>query len=462
MRSLIFLFIIGCASISCWTQDITGDWNGVLKVQNVQLRLVFHIQKTASEYSATMDSPDQGAKGIPVTSVSYENTVLKLSVANAGIEYEGTLGADRNIAGTFRQMGVSFPLNLSRQKVEKEKPTRPQEPSKPYPYYEEEVSFENSEDGVTLAGTLTLPQKDGVFPAVVLISGSGAQNRDEELMGHKPFLVLADYLTRNGIAVLRYDDRVTGASQGTYHTATLEDFVSDARAAISYLRSRKEVSHEKTGLIGHSEGSSIAFMLAGRDTAIACIVSMAGSAVKGDSLMKLQRYSISKAMNVSDEVIAENEALVRKMNILVQLHTADSVFNHPEQFVDEIIHPTMEKNAVARNSYCNELRKLASPEIQSFLRYDPVEDLRKIKCPVLAINGEKDLQVPAAVNLEAIRTTLTKGGNKRVTTKEFAGLNHLFQECNTGLPTEYAQVEQTFSPIALEEILNWIKLQTKQ
>jgi pimeloyl-ACP methyl ester carboxylesterase len=397
-----------------------------------------------------MDSPDQGAKGITVTSVNYENAVLKLFIAMANAEYEGALGADGNITGTFRQMGMSFPLNLSR-------PNRPQQPVKPYPYYEEEVSFENSEDSITLAGTLTLPQKDGVFSAVVLISGSGAQNRDEELLGHKPFLVLTDYLTRNGIAVLRYDDRGTGASQGTYYTATLENFASDAAAAVSYLRSREEVNIAKTGLIGHSEGADIAFMLAGKDTAIAYIVSMAGAAIKGDSLMKLQRYLISKAMNVSDKNIADNEELIRKINTLVQLHTADSVFNHPEQFVDEIIPPTMRKDTLARNLYCKGLIQGASPEIQSLLRYDPAEDLQKIKCPVLAINGEKDLQVPAAVNLEALKAALTKGGNKQVTTKMFAGLNHLFQECNTGLPAEYALIEQTFSPVALEEILNWIK-----
>jgi hypothetical protein len=236
MKRILCLFIAIAGSLpNGWGQDITGDRNGILKVQGIRLRPVFHIRKTASGYAATMDSPDQNAKDIPVTSAGFENAVLKIASATVGFDYEGTLGADGNIAGTFRQTGQSFPLNLSRRTVEKEKPARPQEPARPYPYYEEEVSFRNGADGVTPAGTLTRPRNDGPFPAAVLISGSGAQNRDEETADHKPFPVIAGFPTRNGMAVLRFDDRGTGASTGNFHTATTYDFSKDAEAGLKYL-----------------------------------------------------------------------------------------------------------------------------------------------------------------------------------------------------------------------------------
>ena len=251
MKRLILLLIISFASLHGWGQEIVGEWNGVLKA-HIQLRIVFHIQKTESGYSATMDSPNQNAKDIPASSVSFENAVLKLSIAAAGIEYEGRLGDDGNITGTFKQTGWSFPLNLSRQAAVK--PARPQEPEQPYPYREENVAFENKEDGVTLSGTLTLPPNEGSFPAVVLISGSGPQNRDEELFGHKPFLVIADYLTRNGIAVLRFDDRGVAASTGNFGTATTYDLSKDAEAAVNCLQTHREINRRQIGLIGHSEG----------------------------------------------------------------------------------------------------------------------------------------------------------------------------------------------------------------
>jgi dipeptidyl aminopeptidase/acylaminoacyl peptidase len=465
MKRLLLLFITGIASLSGWGQDVTGDWNGLLKVQGIQLRVVFHIRKTASGYGAAMDSPDQNAKGIPVTSVSYENAVLKLSVATAGVEYEGALGDDGMITGTFRQMGMSLPLNLSRQTVEKEKPARPQEPAKPYPYHEEEVAFENRDDGITLAGTLTLPRKDGIYPAVVLISGSGPQNRDEEVMSHKPFLVLADFLTRNGIAVLRYDDRGTAASAGDFQTATSSDFSKDAEAAVKYLQTRKEIHKKHIGLAGHSEGGVIAPMVAARNRDVAFIILLAGVGIRGDRLLLLQQELISKASGISEEDWKQAGIIHERMFNLTlqstdteQLKTALTAYL--KQVVQDIPDTEKSKETYDDNYIKASVEKITDPWMQYFIKYDPAPALEKVKCPVLAINGEKDLQVPATVNLEAIKTALAKGGNKRVTTKAFPGLNHLFQECNTGLPAEYAQIEQTFSPVALNEILTWIKSQT--
>jgi len=231
-------------------QSITGQWNGVLKVPGQSLRLVFHIQETDSGYISTMDSPDQKALGIPTTETSFEDNNLKISVKKINATYQGTFDID-SIKGIFKQSGMSFPLNLFREDIKNEKPKRPQEPKKPYPYYEEDVWFYNpSVSGVTLAGTLTLPHQEGVFPAVILVSGSGPQNRDSEIFGHKIFLVIADYLTRNGFAVLRYDDRGTAASAGVHDTCSTYDFSTDAEAAFRYLQERKEINPKQVGFFG--------------------------------------------------------------------------------------------------------------------------------------------------------------------------------------------------------------------
>jgi pimeloyl-ACP methyl ester carboxylesterase len=462
MKRFIILLITAVTSLSSWGQDISGTWNGILKIQSVQLRVVFHIQKTATGYSATMDSPDQGAKDIPVTSTSFENNVLKLSVASAGIGYEGVLNADGNITGTFKQMQLSLPLDLTKKKVETEKPRRPQEPSKPYPYREEEVSFKNENDGVTLAGTLTLPVGEGAFPAVVLISGSGAQNRDEELMGHKPFLVLSDYLTRNGIAVLRFDDRGTAASTGNFQTATSYDFSKDAEAGVKYLQGRKEIDRKKTGLIGHSEGGIIASMLAARSDNIAFIVLLAGPGIPGDSLLLLQQEAIGRASGTNEKEIQTAREINRKLYDMI-IRTVDTVqlYRDIEAYLKQAIaqHPHLKPGDMSEDAFIHLLiQQVSSPWLRYFLRYNPAKALEKVKCPVLALNGEKDLQVPPEVNLEAIRKAVKKG---KLTTQKLPGLNHIFQECTTGLLTEYSTIEQTFSPAALDVILNWIKNQTR-
>jgi fermentation-respiration switch protein FrsA (DUF1100 family) len=432
----------------------------------MQLRLVFHIQKAASGYEATMDSPDQNAKGIPVTSVSCENAVLKITAAHMGLEYEGALGADGSISGTFRQMGQAFPLDLSRQAVAKEKPERPQEPAKPYPYYEEEVTFENREDGVTLAGTLTLPQREGVFPAVVLLSGSGAQNRDEEIMEHKPFLVIADYLTRNGIAVLRFDDRGTAASTGNFGAATGYDFSKDAEASVKYLQTRREINRAKIGLAGHSEGGIIAPMVAARSKDVAFIILLAGTGLRGDQILLMQQDLIAEASGVGKEERQLSRSINEgAFNIVLastdteQLKTA--LTDYLRQTIKDIPDTGKWKEVYEENFITAAVSQMASPWAQYFIRYDPAPALEKVTCPVLALNGEKDVQVPAKANLEAIKAALAKGGNKRVTAKELPGLNHLFQECTTGLPTEYAAIAQTFSPAALREMLTWIKAQAR-
>jgi fermentation-respiration switch protein FrsA (DUF1100 family) len=465
MKAISILIFTLLISHVLTAQDITGQWNGVLTIQGTQLRVVFHVSKTDNGYSATMDSPDQGAKGIPVTNTTFESPVLKFQIVNAGIEYIGELMGNE-IMGTFKQGGLELPMNLTRETIEKIEVKRPQEPARPFSYYSEEVSFQNPGAGITLAGTLTLPGKEGNFPVVILITGSGPQNRDEELLGHKPFLVIADYLTRNGIGVLRYDDRGVGQSTGDFKAATTADFATDVESAIAYLKTRKEVNVHKIGLAGHSEGGIIAPMVASESNDVSFIVLLAGTGIRGDKLLLLQQELIAKANGVSE---TEIEKSIRANSRLFEMVVKS---NDNEKLKADL---TNEINDIFKNDTSAEIPggmtkdefisiqvdQITSPWMQYFMKYDPATTLEKVKCPVLAVNGEKDLQVPPKENLTAIHNALEKGGNKNITTIEFPDLNHLFQESKTGSPTEYATIEQTFSPTALEEITRWIKNQTK-
>ncbi|KAA6302122.1 MAG: Esterase EstD [Candidatus Ordinivivax streblomastigis] len=423
------------------------------------------IKQKQDTNNATMDSPDQGVKGIPATATSFENTVLKIAIENIGVEYEGNWGNDNIITGKFKQMAQSFPLNLSKETIEKEKFVRPQEPVKPYLYHEEEVFFENTKADITLAGTLTLPKKEGSFPVVVLISGSGAQNRDEELMGHKPFLVLADYLTKNGIAVLRFDDRGTAASTGNFQTATSFDFSKDVEAGVKYLQTRKEINKKKIGLAGHSEGGIIAPMLASHSKDIAFIILLAGTGIPGKQLLLAQQELIAKASGMNEMDSQKAKAINTKVfETVVKSKNQEQLKAELTEYLTQVLkdNPEINPQGMSEDVFIqSQVDGIASPWMQYFIQYNPATALEKVKCPVLAINGTKDLQVPAKINLDAIKAALTKGGNQHVTTKEFPGLNHLFQECATGLPAEYATIEQTFAPIVLEEILKWIQIQTK-
>ena len=466
MRIFSILLISLLSSIPLFAQEIIGQWHGVLKVQGTQLRLVFNVTKTETGISSTMDSPDQGAKGIPTTTTSFENSILKITLASAKIDYEGTLGQDNVIVGTFKQGGQSFPMNLSKEKIEKERLIRPQEPIKPYPYYSQDITFENNKAGISLAGTLTLPSKEGVFPVVILISGSGPQNRDEELLGHKPFLVLSDFLTRNGIAVLRYDDRGTALSKGDFKTATSADFATDVESAIAYLKTRKEINTKNIGLIGHSEGGLIAPMVASKSKDVAFIVLLAGTGIQGDWLLLLQQKLIGKASGISDDDLQKSELTNRKVfDIVNKSSNLEKLNLDLTNYIKQTLNhnPNAGKPAgMSDDEFVNlQVKQIANPWMQYFIKYNPAPTLEKVKCPVLAINGEKDLQVPPKENLEAIKSALSKGGNKKVTTKVLPNLNHLFQECKTGSPDEYATIEQTFSPTALSEILKWLQMQTK-
>jgi pimeloyl-ACP methyl ester carboxylesterase len=337
---------------------------------------------------------------------------------------------------------------------------------KPYSYNAEEVTFTNSKANIQLAGTFTFPKREGKFPAVILISGSGPQNRDEELMGHKPFLVLSDYLTKAGIAVLRFDDRGVGQSKGDFKSATTVDFASDVESAIDYLKTRKEILANGIGLVGHSEGGIIAPMVAVQPGKVNYIVLLAGTGIRGDKLLLLQQELVAKASGTKDaEIQQTREVNAGAFEILLKSSSAEAAKPDLKRYLSAAMkkYPddTKPKGMTEDEFIALQLNQITAPWMYFFIRYDPSVALEKVKCPVLALNGEKDLQVPAKVNLPAIEKALKKGGNQHFTTRELPGLNHLFQECKTGAPTEYATIEQTFSPVAMGEVAKWILQQTK-
>ena len=462
----LILFIVGGVNMVSFAQteanfenNLVGIWQGKLEVSGISLRIVFNITKDAEgKLTATMDSPDQRVKDIPVEEVTFKDGVLHLEVKSAGGFFEGKVKEDfLSIEGELNQAGQSFPLVLERVE-EIAKVNRPQEPKKPYPYKEEEVTYKNKEAGITLAGTLTSPFEKGPFPAVLLITGSGAQDRDETSLNHKPFLVLADYLTRLGVAVLRVDDRGVGGSTGDFLQVTSEDFAGDVLTGVEYLKSRKEIDPRQIGLIGHSEGAIIAPMVAAQSPDVAFIVMMAGTGLTGEEILYLQSALILKVNGVSDELITKSRALQESIYTVLKKEKDDAV---AAEELHEIIENAKlqlseeEREKILFGAFTEAPIKLI-PWYRYFLTNNPKTALIKVKCPVLAINGEKDLQALPKESLQSIEEALIAGGNKDYTVKELPNLNHLFQTAQTGAPSEYSQIEETIAPEALDLMGKWI------
>ena len=455
----IFVLLLCLLALQPRAQDITGKWYGALKVGGERLRITLDLSRNDSGYGGKLISVDQGNTTLPLRSVTLKGNAFDLKAALGGISYSGTLDGDR-ISGTFMQGGRTLPLDLGRTPIEKLALRRPQEPKEPYPYISEDVSFANARDGITLAGTFTFPRGGGKFPVVVLITGSGPQNRDEELVGHKPFLVLSDHLTRNGIAVLRYDDRGVGKSTGNFNAATSVDFSYDVEAAVAYLKTRKETDLKKIGLIGHSEGGMIAPMVAARNRDVSYIVLMAGTGVKGRDILELQVELLSKAAGAGDAEAKKEAKQIREISDIITMHGDSAVIMSAFQaYINNAYAnlPDSIRKQVSRPQYAMQYARLNTPWMKYFLTYDPATALEKIKIPVLALNGSRDLQVWAPQNLPAIEKALKKAGNKKYVIRELPGLNHLFQECKTGGSDEYGEIEQTLSPVLLGEITAFIK-----
>lgn len=445
-------------------KELSGIWEGNLIISSaVELPIVFRFEKNEEGgYECKMDSPSQGAKDIPTESVTLINDSVIVDVKVVNGSFEGVINWETSeITGKWNQGGQSFDLIVN--KVEKATTVnRPQEPKEPFPYNSEDVFFENKSDKIFLAGTLTFPKEGKKFPAAVLISGSGPQNRDEELLGHKPFLVLSDHLTRNGYAVLRFDDRGVGESEGDFKSATTEDFAKDVLAAVEYLKTRNEIDHSRIGLIGHSEGGIIAPMAAIQNDKIAFIVLLAGTGLPGEEILYLQSRLIEEASGTPEEDIKRSlefssviyDAIKKSGDFVVaEKRIKEYFWREYMEMSDE------DKQKIGDpEAFLNiQLRVTLTPWFKFFLTYDPAPALEKVKCPVLAIIGEKDLQVPPKENLPAIEEALKRGGNQNYTVKELPGLNHLFQTAETGSPIEYAKIEETMAPLALDTITNWLK-----
>lgn len=395
-------------SITAFAQNFTESWTGIISAGESSLHIVFNISQDAEGNTVcTMDSPDQSVKGIPAQIVFESSDSISIRISNLGIEYNGKFNGDM-ICGVYSQLGLELDLDLKNEQIVY---YRPQNPLPPYPYTTEEIEFVNDEANATLSGTITYPVgyiQGKKVPVVVMVTGSGPQNRDSEIYEHKPFLIIADYLARNGYATLRYDDRCVGKSTGRFQAETTKEVAKDAALAVKYLRDTKKFS--KIGVLGHSEGGNVAFML-GANKLIDFAITMAGVGVQGDECLYQQGIAIAKQSGQEYQLTKEQ--------------------------LREYLIGTM------------------SPWYEFFLDYNPASDISKTTCPVLVMNGEKDLQVIASSNVEAIKGNLPN--NKKSQVKIYPGLNHLFQECTTGLPTEYINIEQTISPIVLEDIAAWLK-----
>ena len=439
-------------------QGFEGVWWGTLQAGAQRLRVVFRLQRDADgQLRGTIDSLDQAATGIPISEITVEGNTIRVRSDAVQGEFVGALSEDgKQIVGTWKQGGQELPLTLTR--GEPPTPKRPQEPKPPFPYRTEEVRIPHLKERFELAGTLTIPEGKPPFPAIVFFTGSGAQNRDQEVFGHKPFLVLADYLTRAGYATLRMDDRGVGGSGGDMRTATTLDFADDALSGVRYLQKRKEIDRKRIGLLGHSEGALVCAVAAAKaPREVAFLIMLAGTGVPGEQILYRQAELMSRKAGLAEPLIERNRALQQRVFEILKRErddakAQDAIYEAMLQSLGAGANLPENQKAALRAQAANYI----SPWFRAFITLDPAPYLRKVRCPVLALNGELDLQVDPEQNLPAIERALREGGNKRITIRRLPNLNHLFQKARTGLITEYTEIEETFNPNALEAIRKWL------
>ena len=456
MKTTLLLLTCFLCFSSSFSQEITGSWTGELDIPGNKLPLVFNIKQNGSELITTMDSPMQGAKDIPVTSTTFEKNELEIKANDMGVTYKGTLKNDK-IEGSFMQGQMSLPLILTKMKTGESVLKRPQTPKPPFDYTIEDVTFENPIDNTILAGTLTTPSNKKQFPIVVLISGSGQQNRDSELFGHQSFWVIADDFAKKGIGVLRFDDRGVGGSNGASINMTTQTFATDTNAAVEFLAKR---GFQNIGLIGHSEGGIIAPMVASQNKKVKFVVSMAGPGIAIDELMLLQTNALGKLSGVNEDQLKSTEDLNRKLYATVKNYNGNDLQNE----VKKILATEMKKlpkdqqpSEQEMESFIEEQSKsITMPWYAFFLKINPDAYWSKLKIPVLALNGTLDMQVISKENLNGIKSSLEKAKNKQFEIVELPNLNHLFQEAKMGSVEEYGKLEQTIAPVVLEKMSAWI------
>lgn len=437
------------AAASTQEAALTGRWEGRISVAGQSIRIVLRIDETGQ---AVMDSPDQGAIGIPAEGPIVTGGVVRFSVGAIGGRFEGALSADGgSMAGTLTQGGVSVPLVLARTGgVEGAVLNRPQTPMPPFPYRAEEVAFDNpAAPGVRLAGTLTLPEGAGPFPAAILISGTGPQDRDETVFGHKPFAVWADALARRGVAVLRFDDRGVGRSTGDFAASTIADFAKDAGAALTWLAARPEIDADRIGFIGHSEGGVVVPLALENRGGAAWMVALAGPAASGADIIEQQARRMGLASGAPVEAVEAAEVNRARLMEIVLRHPDDGDAARRE-LEPELLARGLEPALAAQTA-----AQLSAPWYRWLVAHDPAASLGALTIPVLAVYGEQDLQVPADQNAPLMRRYRPDAD-----VVVLPGLNHLFQPATTGLPVEYGQIETTLDPSVITLVVDWIAART--
>jgi pimeloyl-ACP methyl ester carboxylesterase len=458
---LLWMCIAWCSvALAQQTKDISGKWYGVTRsYYGDKQRLTVVLEKAGEGYTGELQNPDHEDAAISLDHVIYRGDTLLLRIDTIRFAYTGVWNAaEKQFEGIFSWGGLKGTFNISRKEIKKSDVyKRPQEPKPPYPYYTDEVKFENAHNHLSLAGTFTRPAEWGRYPVVILLSGSGPQDRNDEMAGHKTFLVLADFLARNGIASLRFDDRGTGGSGGVYGQSSIYDFANDAKAALEYLKTRKDVDPYAIGLLGHSEGAAVAQIAAANNKSVAFVVSLAGPGVTGRELVDQKIVLDGRMSGASDGEIMERlqrlkpywDALASDTNYAVAAARAKAALRDIYRHSPEDV-----KKQVSEEEFTSDLQ--FDRELSSILLYKPLDYLKQIKCPFMAINGTRDLQVDATTNLNAIERALRENGNMLVTIRKFDGLNHLFQRCKTCTVAEYGDLEQTIDPLVPEFIAHWI------
>lgn len=472
MKKIFLLTLLVSPSFYSLAQQITGNWQGVLIAGPQKLKVVFHVSRDSSNvYHSGFDSPDQGAFGLPCSETNIKADSLEMLIKSIQGGYRGKWDGKNSISGYFFQIGHQFPMDLSRAPDTVVVRLRPQTPKPPFPYHSDDIEFDNHMSGIHYSGTITYPDSGGPFPAILLITGSGQQDRDETIFDHKPFAVIADYLTRRGFAVLRVDDRQTGKSTGDLSSATSLDFSKDVETSLGELQKRKNIDQKKIGLIGHSEGGLIAAIVAAGNPKLQFIILLAAPGLKGSDLLTLQTLAYDRSMGVPEEMAVAETALKSQIikDLVSSKDTSTQFENAWVSFLTwkrntkpEIVSAlSMDTDPVARNVIRTYLKGLNYPWMIYFLQTDPATYLVKLKCKVLALNGSRDIQVLPDPNLAAIDSALKKSGARIYATEKLEDLNHLFQHCKTCTIQEYGELEETFSPEALKIMSDWLDKNVK-
>lgn len=463
MRYKLSVLFAICSAV-LFGQSLSGNWYGTLDVMGQKLPLVLHLADSAGIWKGTIDSPKQNANGIQMSTVSVNDKKLRFTIDKLQASYEGLLNDSMVICGKFKQGIINAELRFNQQEIPQLETKKLQDPKEPIPYLQDEVTIYNPTGDFNLSGTLTHPEhtKPVKVACVILITGSGPQDRNEEILGHRPFLVLADRLTLSGYGVLRMDDRGTGKSEGVFNGATSKDFVTDIESAIAFVKTLSYIDTQKIILMGHSEGGMIANMVAAKHPEVYGVISLAGPGVLGSTLLKEQQLLISKAMGATENELNEIKSFSEDFFPILTMDTIDQVRKNAADFLTQFIKKGKIKelkksSKKEQEEWINQnLDAFVNPWMIYFLNYNPMSDLKQLDCHYLALNGTTDLQVPSKMNLEAIATYCNPSAGKIKEIKALDGLNHMFQPSATGNPYEYGSNEITFDNTAIQEILNFL------